>query len=85
MADYDQTDRYVDLGLEESELIAAGRHVLCAYVMKPRAGTTGSGRRPISRPNPPPGPTWPWSPPTTSPVAWTPWSMPSKTSAGGTA
>lgn len=38
MADYDQTDRYVDLGLEESELIAAGRHVLCAYVMKPRAG-----------------------------------------------
>ena len=35
---YNQINRYVDLGLNEAELIATGEHVLCAYVMKPKAG-----------------------------------------------
>ncbi len=34
----DQSDRYVDYDLKEEELIAAGKHVLCAYKMKPKAG-----------------------------------------------
>lgn len=34
----DQSSRYADLGLAEDELIAGGRHVLCAYKMKPKAG-----------------------------------------------
>lgn len=34
----DQSDRYARLDLTEAELIAAGRHVLVAYVMKPKAG-----------------------------------------------
>jgi ribulose-bisphosphate carboxylase large chain len=34
----DQSNRYVDLSLREEDLMAAGRHVLCAYVMKPKAG-----------------------------------------------
>ncbi|HJW76057.1 MAG TPA: ribulose-bisphosphate carboxylase [Thermoleophilia bacterium] len=34
----DQTSRYVDLSLQEADLIAAGKHVLCAYRMKPKAG-----------------------------------------------
>ncbi|MBF0392146.1 MAG: ribulose-bisphosphate carboxylase [Alphaproteobacteria bacterium] len=34
----DQSSRYVDLALNEQDLIAGGRHVLCAYIMKPKAG-----------------------------------------------
>lgn len=34
----DQSDRYVNYDLKEEELIAAGKHVLCAYKMKPKAG-----------------------------------------------
>ncbi|MBS1190385.1 MAG: cbbM [Rhodocyclaceae bacterium] len=34
----DQSSRYANLGLQEQQLIAAGRHVLCAYHFKPRAG-----------------------------------------------
>ncbi len=34
----DQSNRYADLNLREEDLMAAGRHVLCAYIMKPKAG-----------------------------------------------
>jgi len=34
----DQSSRYADLNLSETDLIAAGKHVLCAYIMKPKAG-----------------------------------------------
>ncbi len=34
----DQSSRYADLSLSEADLIAGGRHVLCAYVMKPKQG-----------------------------------------------
>ncbi|MBU1611669.1 MAG: ribulose-bisphosphate carboxylase, partial [Proteobacteria bacterium] len=34
----DQSKRYVNLELDENELIRGDRHVLCAYVMKPKAG-----------------------------------------------
>ncbi len=34
----DQSARYADLSLTEEELIAGGRHILCAYRMKPKAG-----------------------------------------------
>ncbi len=34
----DQSNRYADLSLKESELMAAGRHILCAYKMLPKAG-----------------------------------------------
>ncbi|ARJ65198.1 ribulose 1,5-bisphosphate carboxylase [Magnetospirillum sp. ME-1] len=34
----DQSKRYVNLGLREDDLIRGGRHVLCAYRMRPRAG-----------------------------------------------
>lgn len=34
----DQSKRYADLSLKEAELIAGGRHILCAYRMKPKAG-----------------------------------------------
>jgi ribulose-bisphosphate carboxylase large chain len=34
----DQSNRYADLSLREEDLMAAGRHVLCAYIMKPKAG-----------------------------------------------
>jgi ribulose-bisphosphate carboxylase large chain len=34
----DQSKRYVNLGLKEADLIAGGRHVLCAYLMKPKSG-----------------------------------------------
>jgi len=34
----DQSGRYANLALKEEDLIAAGRHVLCAYIMKPKAG-----------------------------------------------
>ena len=34
----DQSDRYVNLDLEEADLIAAGKHVLCAYHMRPKPG-----------------------------------------------
>ncbi len=34
----DQSDRYARLKLKEADLIAAGGHVLTAYVMKPKAG-----------------------------------------------
>ncbi|OQX46626.1 MAG: ribulose 1,5-bisphosphate carboxylase, partial [Candidatus Sedimenticola endophacoides] len=34
----DQSARYADLSLNEDDLIAGGKHVLCAYKMKPAAG-----------------------------------------------
>jgi len=34
----DQSNRYARLDLKEADLIAGGRHVLVAYVMKPKAG-----------------------------------------------
>ncbi len=34
----DQSGRYADLSLTEKDLIAGGRHVLVAYIMKPKAG-----------------------------------------------
>ncbi len=34
----DQSTRYARLDLKEADLVAAGRHVLCAYIMKPKAG-----------------------------------------------
>ncbi len=37
----DQSNRYANLSLKEEELMAAGRHVLCAYIMKPKAGFGG--------------------------------------------
>ena len=33
-----QSDRYTDLSLKEEDLIAGQKHLLCAYVMKPKAG-----------------------------------------------
>lgn len=37
----DQSSRYADLSLREEDLIAAGEHVLCAYIMKPKPGYGG--------------------------------------------
>ncbi|MCZ6861031.1 MAG: ribulose-bisphosphate carboxylase [Alphaproteobacteria bacterium] len=37
----DQSNRYADLSMNEKELIAQGRHVLVAYIMKPKAGFGG--------------------------------------------
>ncbi|MGZ8761674.1 MAG: ribulose-bisphosphate carboxylase [Aeromicrobium sp.] len=34
----DQSARYADLSLREEDLIAGGRHILCAYKMKPKTG-----------------------------------------------
>ncbi|MGD2129602.1 MAG: ribulose-bisphosphate carboxylase [Lysobacterales bacterium] len=34
----DQSNRYADLSLSEEQLMAGGRHVLCAYIMKPKEG-----------------------------------------------
>jgi ribulose-bisphosphate carboxylase large chain len=34
----DQSKRYANLSLREAELISDGRHVLCAYIMKPKGG-----------------------------------------------
>ena len=34
----DQSSRYSDLSLKEDDLMAGGKHVLCAYKMKPSAG-----------------------------------------------
>jgi ribulose-bisphosphate carboxylase large chain len=34
----DQSNRYADLSLKEADLIKGGRHVLCAYIMKPKKG-----------------------------------------------
>jgi len=34
----DQSQRYADLTLREADLIAGGKHILCAYRMKPKAG-----------------------------------------------
>ena len=34
----DQSNRYVNLDLKEEDLIAGGNHVLCAYIMKQKAG-----------------------------------------------
>jgi ribulose-bisphosphate carboxylase large chain len=35
----DQSARYADLSLKEEDLIKGGKHILCAYKMKPKAGT----------------------------------------------
>jgi len=37
----DQSNRYADLTLQEKDLIDGGQHVLCAYIMKPKAGFGG--------------------------------------------
>jgi len=37
----DQSNRYADLSLKEEDLIADGRHMLVAYIMKPKAGFGG--------------------------------------------
>jgi ribulose-bisphosphate carboxylase large chain len=34
----DQSNRYAELSLKESDLISGGQHILCAYKMKPKAG-----------------------------------------------
>jgi ribulose-bisphosphate carboxylase large chain len=34
----DQSNRYSDLMLREEDLMAGGQHVLCTYIMKPKAG-----------------------------------------------
>ncbi len=34
----DQTNRYSDLSLKEENLLAGGKHILCAYKMKPATG-----------------------------------------------
>jgi len=34
----DQSNRYANLSLREEDLMAGGKHVLCAYIMKPKAG-----------------------------------------------
>ncbi len=34
----DQSNRYANLSLKEEDLIRGGKHVLCAYIMKPKAG-----------------------------------------------
>ena len=34
----DQSKRYCNLSLKENDLMAAGRHVLCAYIIRPKAG-----------------------------------------------
>ncbi len=34
----DQSSRYANLNLKEEDLIAGGKHVLCAYQMKPKEG-----------------------------------------------
>ncbi len=34
----DQSNRYANLALSEEDLMAGGKHVLCAYIMKPKAG-----------------------------------------------
>uniref|UniRef100_UPI003F979766 ribulose-bisphosphate carboxylase n=1 Tax=Rhodoblastus sp. TaxID=1962975 RepID=UPI003F979766 len=34
----DQSDRYANLNLKEADLIAGGKHVLVAYIMKPKPG-----------------------------------------------
>jgi len=34
----DQSNRYANLELREQDLMEGGRHVLCAYIMKPKAG-----------------------------------------------
>jgi ribulose-bisphosphate carboxylase large chain len=35
---HDQSSRYANLNLKEADLIKGGRHVLCAYIMKPKQG-----------------------------------------------
>ena len=37
----DQSARYANLELKEEDLISGGGHVLCAYIMKPKAGFGG--------------------------------------------
>ncbi|MHC0052623.1 ribulose-bisphosphate carboxylase [Actibacterium sp. D379-3] len=37
----DQSNRYARLDLKEEDLIAGGKHVLVAYIMKPKAGFDG--------------------------------------------
>jgi len=34
----DQSNRYANLSLREEDLMAGGKHVLCAYIMKPKSG-----------------------------------------------
>ena len=35
----DQSARYTDLSLREDDLIAGGKHILCAYTMRPKSGS----------------------------------------------
>ena len=34
----DQSKRYADLSLKEEDLMKGGKHILCAYKMKPKSG-----------------------------------------------
>ena len=34
----DQSNRYADLSLKEDDLLKGGKHVLVAYLMKPKSG-----------------------------------------------
>lgn len=34
----DQSNRYADLSLDEAELMRGGKHILCAYTMRPKKG-----------------------------------------------
>ena len=65
----DQTSRYSDLTLKEEDLIAAGKHVLAAYKMKPAAGFFRLcwHRRAFFVLKAQPAPTWPPLPPMISP------------------
>ncbi len=36
---HDQSKRYANLDLKEADLIKGGKHILCAYKMKPKKGT----------------------------------------------
>merc|ERR1712190_430572 len=53
----DQSSRYADLSLVEEDLIKMGKHVLVAYIMKPKADTTTWPPRRTSRRSPPRAPT----------------------------
>ena len=44
----DQSQRYAKPDLDETQLMAAGRHVLCAYHFKPKAAASRSPRPPTS-------------------------------------
>jgi hypothetical protein len=66
----DQSNRYARLDLKEADLIAGGRHVLVAYIMKPKKGFGGylETAAHFAR-----APMWTYRPPMISPVASMRW------------